>query len=421
MADLIKILEEHITILHARGYAEIGLGTEDEPGYFVKQMENAFSHNLKGSGSEKNIQAFELKGIGFFNNETDMIEFIFRYKFNPTNKTIDLLSMKAEMGNSANEIHFIKGIYEIPYLDKLISMLKIQNQGQSEFVSGAKSSRDEHLMQFYKKVLTEHQTLLAVKGYTDKAYFPYTNNFLFKKLETRFAKRFWDETQPQEFTIRTDGFFGNAKKEVNFNLFYTISQTDRKLNLNAVMANQDEKRALCYLKEANDLPAATSIWNQMSESLNYTNVNIIYPKEQIKIILRQQEDLLGTMGYYKTFISNNSNFIERELQDSLQKYIQETTNQTITISRDIQLNLKDSLNCTFYYVFNPVDINLQLESLTARVGKAEKKYFHLDQHRDITLQNMFHELTGGNRQQLARSIIDRMTSEKSGISYRNKL
>jgi hypothetical protein len=47
MNDFLTILEEHRSLYEERGYVDIGLGTFEQPGPFMQQLEKGFSDCIK--------------------------------------------------------------------------------------------------------------------------------------------------------------------------------------------------------------------------------------------------------------------------------------------------------------------------------------------------------------------------------------
>lgn len=404
MADLLLQLENHRELLTERGYQEIGLGSAEEPGLFIRRLEDKITFYL--SDLKRGLVEFDLPAVGFFNDEKNLVNFSFHYELDKRNKIFDLKSFTAETDGITKEFVFKRNMFELPDAGRIVStLLKEQEKRINDTVHISQPLSEEYKILLYKNELNEHQGLLAAKGYTNKEHFPYSEGFLFKKMQSKFSKRFWDSNERQDFLIRVEGFFNGQNDEVKFNFFYAIDQEERKLQLNAFVAELGEKR-ICYpLGEANDLPPAINVWKQLTNSLKEDKAEVIYPKEKIKLLLREQERNLGALGYYKTFFSNDSNFIERELQGKLEKSLNEHERLLIPVNRQIHLNLHDTMHCHFQYVFDPVKVQLEFESLTANVGIVERKY-SFDEIKDqkLVFPEMFKELKEQNRLLNAKKI-----------------
>lgn len=398
MIDLLNILEEHCELLQQRGYEEIGLGSLEEPGIYLQQLEQVFSHQIQEAQFNKSIREFDVRAVGFFNEEKDVIDFLFHYEFNPREGTIDLKSFTAEMDGVAKKFVLEQSIYNLPPVATVLSIL---SEGRDLLQQNPVAAQNKQIAEGslpFKDALTEHYALLVYKGFTNKQFFPYANNFLFKKLEHKLEKKYTADDTTPDFLIRIQGLFNDQSDEVKYNFFYSIDRTNHVLQMNAMMAELKDKRIFYPIKEVSDLPPAMNVWLHLTHELKEENVQVIYPKEQIKMLLREQERFLGSFGYYKTFFGNHTNFIERELQGLLEKSLNEKEQQIIPINRQIHLNLHDTMHCRFQYDFDPVQVHLALESVTTKIGMIERTYSHTEiANQKLALQEIFVELNEQNR------------------------
>lgn len=268
----------------------------------------------------------------------------------------------------------------------------------------------------YYHTLNNHNSLLVQKGYTDSHHFPYNTNFLFKKLEHKLKSKYSDPDATPGFLIRLQGTFDHNASELKYNFFYSINRTDHQLQLNCLVAELNNKR-ICYpLKDDNDLPPAINVWNHITNRQKQENIHIIYPKEQIKLLLREQDGILGSIGYYKTLISNHTIFIDRELQRLIQANLHEYESKLLPIEAKVHLNPFDSMQCRFQYLYDPIQIQLSLQSITIKAGDQEKLYsFEEIQTRNLDLQKLSEELKEQARLSKARNIADG-PPERSGMT-----
>jgi hypothetical protein len=260
----------------------------------------------------------------------------------------------------------------------------------------------------------KHYNLLINKGYTHKQHFPYGETFLLRKLQHKINSKYADQHAKPDFLIRIQGFFNNKENELNYNLFYSINRNDHALNLDSLVAELNDKR-ICYpLKDENDLPPAINVWKHLTNLLKDEHVHIIYPKEKMKLLLREQDDILKSIGYYKTFLDNRSFFINRELRTLLQSNLHEYQPKILPINVQLQLNTYESIQCQFQYSFDPIHIKLTLESITAKSGLIEQVYpFEKIQSQNLNLQKISDELKEQNRLLNARNISE--APDRSGM------
>jgi hypothetical protein len=256
---------------------------------------------------------------------------------------------------------------------------------------------------------------LINKGFTNKQHFPYTENFLFKKLEHKLQSKLNEDHSNTNFLIRLTGFFDTTKNELNYNLFYSIDHINKSIKLDCLVADLNDKR-ICYpLKEENDLPPAINIWNHLTNAHAQEKVRIIYPKEQIKLLLREQDDFLKSIGYYKTFLDNRTIFINRELKNLLQANLHEFEPKVFPINVRLHLSPIDSMNCRFEYQFDPINIQLMLKSITAQSAGSELNFSIEDiKNQKLNLQKISDNLKEQNRILIAKKISEG-PQESSGM------
>lgn len=260
----------------------------------------------------------------------------------------------------------------------------------------------------------KHYNLLLNKGYAQKQHFPYSENFLLKKLQHKLITKFTDKDPNPNFLIRVQGFFNNKEDELNYNLFYSINRPNHTLNLDSLIAELNDKRIYYPLKTENELPPAINVWKHLTNILKEKHVHIIYPKEKINSLLREQDDILKSIGYYKTFLDNGTFFINRELRAMLQSNLHEYEQRILPINVRLQLNSYDSIHCRFKYSFDPINIKLTLESITAKSGLLEQEYtFEKIHSQNLNMQKISDELKEQNRLLNARKISE--APDRSGM------
>jgi hypothetical protein len=267
----------------------------------------------------------------------------------------------------------------------------------------------------FNNSLSKNYHLLINKGFTDKGHFPYTENFLLKKLEHKLQSKLNEEHADPHFLIRLKGCFDTTENELNYNLFYKIDRINQSIKLDCLVADLNDKR-ICYpLKDDNDLPPAINIWNHLTNAKVQEKVRIIYPKEQIKLLLREQDEFLKSIGYYKTFLDNRTIFINRELKNLLQANLHEFEPKVFPINVHLHLNSFDSMNCRFEYQFDPIQIQLTLKSITAHSGASEINFSIEDiKNQKLDLQKISDNLREHSRLLTAKKISEG-PQEMSGI------
>jgi hypothetical protein len=274
---------------------------------------------------------------------------------------------------------------------------------------------DDNLNLYYHS-LNIHNSLLVQKGYADSLHFPYNANFLLKKLEHKLKSKYSDADAKPDFLIRLQGSFDDLNSELKYNFFYSINRADHILQLNCLVAELNEKR-ICYpVKDENDLPPATNVWNHFTNRHKENNIRIIYPKKQIKWLLREQDAILNSIGYYNTLINNHTIVIDRELQRLLHANLHEYEPKILPVDAKVHLNPFDSMQCQFQYLYDPIQIHLTLQSISVKAGNQERLYSLGEiKTRNLNLQKISEELKEQARLSKARDIAGG-PPERSGMT-----
>ena len=222
-----------------------------------------------------------------------------------------------------------------------------------------------------KESLNENYDLLVSKGYTHKKHFPYDEKFLLKKLEYKLQGKLKEDLADSHFFIRINGYFDGLESELKYNLVYSVDFSNRVIKLNYLIVDLNNRR-ICYpLKEKFDLPPSIDVWHHIAKA---ENVDIIYPKEQIKLLLLEQNEFLKSIGFYKTFLDNKSIFVDRELKKILEAHLHEFEPKNFPINVHLHLNPVDSIDCRFNYVFDPIKIKLILQGIIVESDLSMKEY-----------------------------------------------
>jgi hypothetical protein len=134
MSDFLEKLDKHREIMSDHGYDEIGLGSPDEPGHYMKQLEFFFSSCVAESRFHSQTKKdFFIEAFGFFNQNTDLVIFKFHYEFDPAVKDIELKSFIARMdslqrpyllGRNMNELPQAKHVYQALFNERQLQVAK---------------------------------------------------------------------------------------------------------------------------------------------------------------------------------------------------------------------------------------------------------------------------------------------------------
>lgn len=97
MSVFYNILDEHRDLLKSKEYDEVSLHSPDKVGWFMRQLKIYFSVGSNDAHKFNEKNEFDLKAIGFFNHDMDMVVFKFNYEYNPETMDLNIKSLEAEL------------------------------------------------------------------------------------------------------------------------------------------------------------------------------------------------------------------------------------------------------------------------------------------------------------------------------------
>lgn len=106
MSLFYQILDEHKELLESRGFTEEALSSPDKPGWFMRQLHLQFSKCSHDAHLFNEIQEFDLKAIGFFDNDADIVLFKFHYQFNPESAELNIKGLEASLDREQKLFRF---------------------------------------------------------------------------------------------------------------------------------------------------------------------------------------------------------------------------------------------------------------------------------------------------------------------------
>ena len=120
MSLFYKTLEEHKQLLEAKKYDEKSLGAAEREGWFMRQLTSSFSLSSNQALRFDEVTDFDLKMIGFFNNNRDIVHFHFSYEYDPQTMDLKIKTLAAGLGDN-------KLSYQLSKNDDLPSSLNVYN------------------------------------------------------------------------------------------------------------------------------------------------------------------------------------------------------------------------------------------------------------------------------------------------------
>lgn len=105
MSVFYNILDEQKDLLKSKGYDEVSLHSPDKEGWLMRQLQIYFSISSNDAHKFGEKNDFDLKAIGFFNHDMDMVLFRFNYEYNPETLELNIKNLQAKMDNE--QVNFV--------------------------------------------------------------------------------------------------------------------------------------------------------------------------------------------------------------------------------------------------------------------------------------------------------------------------
>jgi len=101
-------LEEHRQLLEAKGYTEKNLDAPDRDGWYMRQFKANFSLCSNQAHRYDEVTDFDLKMIGFFNDNKDVVHFTFNYEYDPQTLELKIKTLTADLAGNKLPYHLTK-------------------------------------------------------------------------------------------------------------------------------------------------------------------------------------------------------------------------------------------------------------------------------------------------------------------------
>ena len=229
MSDFLDILDNHRELLQERGYDEIGLGSPDDPGLFMRKLEFLFSECVRKSEYNNQKQDFFIEAYGFFNDDNDVVSFKFHYEFDPTTKDIELKSISARLDEYSKVFLFSRNTYELPYASRVYQIL-----------NSAKQSNEVGLnpQDVIDKMVNEQDDLLKQLGYY-KTLFANPSDFIRHELKSELKKLSgYQLSEIQHISIKRYIHF-DSYQNLHCSFNYQYNPLNKTLHLESIDAKND--------------------------------------------------------------------------------------------------------------------------------------------------------------------------------------
>lgn len=232
MSEFLEILNNHRELLEERGYDEIGLGSPDQPGFFMSKLEYQFSECIRKTKYDDNKQDFFIDTYGFFNEDKDVIKFNFHYEFDPAEKNIDLKSLSASMDGIKRTFLVGPNMYHLIHANRLHKSLWHERERQ---VSGALIV----LLPDIDKMIRVQDKYLEEMGYYN-TMFPNPPNYIRDELRET-LEQVLDQPTTDNQTIKISRYLHfHQYNSTKFSFQYQFDPVRNSLHLEHITAKTED-------------------------------------------------------------------------------------------------------------------------------------------------------------------------------------
>ncbi len=229
MSDFLDILDNHRELLQERGYDELGLGSPDEPGLFMRKLEFLFSECVRKSEYNNEKQDFFIEAYGFFNDDNDVVRFNFHYEFNPATKDLELKSLSARLDDYSKVFLFSRNTYELPYASRVYQILDSVKQLNEVGLN---------LQDVIDKMVSEQDDFLKQLGYY-KTLFADPSHFIRHELRAELEKCFnYQLSEIQHINVKRYIHF-DSYQNMHCSFNYQFNALNKTLHLESIDARND--------------------------------------------------------------------------------------------------------------------------------------------------------------------------------------
>lgn len=123
MSLFYHLLEAAQQQLSEKGFDEQSLNSPDKPGWLFTQLRNGLSLALRESIQDKAPAAFELKALGFFNDDKDHVLFKLHYLFDADAGTLSLHQLEMTYNKRTLTLQ-LEDPSQLPHSSQAISIFK---------------------------------------------------------------------------------------------------------------------------------------------------------------------------------------------------------------------------------------------------------------------------------------------------------
>lgn len=122
MSLLWNIFDEHKHLLESKGYDEKSLNSPLREGWLIEQLQINLSQSVKDAHNFQETTCFDLRPIGFFNNDAEVVLFELHYEYNPNDLQLYLKSLQASLDNNIIDLDFSNN-NDVPAATKIYEYL----------------------------------------------------------------------------------------------------------------------------------------------------------------------------------------------------------------------------------------------------------------------------------------------------------
>jgi hypothetical protein len=251
------IVREQVKFLLPRGFGVVGMGNEEGPAMFERQLREGLEELLHDDLEWVAPMPIRAINIGKFEKGKYTVQFTFDYEFDPIPKLLLLKGIEAKLGETTMPIT-MDDLKEYRQASEIFKKLKplyllVDEHNQNRFQLTLNA------------LLQQNNALLIKQGYSE---IELGNNKSQGSLERQLGRKLtWADsvTTHQKpiyrFKLITKGVFGADKQQVGFAIFYEYNKKHPSLRPSSVTAKVDGQVASLKCNSNIPLPSADTMHN----------------------------------------------------------------------------------------------------------------------------------------------------------------
>ncbi|OMP80030.1 hypothetical protein [[Flexibacter] sp. ATCC 35208] len=126
MSLVYQLLNEQEHLLTSKGYDEKSLNSPDKAGYLLKELQRQLGICLRDSLVDDGPFEFQLRTVGFYNNDRDCVSFNLHYSFDPEKVDLSITRLDVGFNHQAATVKLCENSM-LPHASKAMELFEVKD------------------------------------------------------------------------------------------------------------------------------------------------------------------------------------------------------------------------------------------------------------------------------------------------------